>query len=235
MSQAKKPEGHAGEPASPEAAPGGVPRRDFFREGLRNILRPLARIVEERVDSLRLPPGMLSGSHEDSPPAFGPACGPEPAIEGRLLRPPGALREDLFVDRCIRSGQCVAACPVQAIRPFQTEDAGLNGLPYIDPAVQACVVCDGLHCMKACPSGALSLVPRHSIAMGLAELRPDICVRTSGEECQICVEKCPIGRSAIEIPYYGARVEVKGDGCVGCGVCEQHCPTTPKAIVVRRR
>ncbi len=198
-------------------------------------MRPLARFVEERIDRARLPPGMLYGSHEDNPAPAVPARGSDPAVEGRVLRPPGALKEELFTDRCLRSGECVAACPVQAIRPFQTEDGRLSGLPFIDPAVQACVVCDGLHCMKVCPSGALSLVPRHSIAMGLAELRPDICVRTSGEECQICVDKCPIGRSAIEIPYFGARVEVKSDGCVGCGVCEQYCPTTPKAIVIRKR
>jgi NAD-dependent dihydropyrimidine dehydrogenase PreA subunit len=33
----------------------------------------------------------------------------------------------------------------------------------------------------------------------------------------------------------GGRVKVIEDGCVGCGVCEQQCPTTPKSITVTPR
>jgi NAD-dependent dihydropyrimidine dehydrogenase PreA subunit len=28
------------------------------------------------------------------------------------------------------------------------------------------------------------------------------------------------------------KVTVHEDGCIGCGVCEHHCPTLPKSIVV---
>lgn len=87
--------------------------------------------------------------------------------------------------------------------------------------------------MKVCPTGALQSVPRHLINIGVAELRRDVCLRTDGEDCRICVEKCPIGEEAILIPADGGDVEVKEDGCIGCGVCEMYCPTVPRAIVVK--
>ena len=68
--------------------------------------------------------------------------------------------------------------------------------------------------------------------MGLAVVRRDVCVRGQGEECQICVDKCPLGSAAIHIPYFGAEITVNPDGCTGCGVCEMYCPTEPKAIVI---
>ena len=70
--------------------------------------------------------------------------------------------------------------------------------------------------------------------MGLAVLHADACLRTRGEDCQICVDKCPVGTSAIEIPYPGAPVTVR-DACTGCGVCEMYCPTHPRAITVEPR
>lgn len=209
--------------------PQGVPRREFFRHGLRNLFESVAKVVGDRLERFQVPEGFLK---DTGLPA--PAAPPgDPALERRVLRPPGALKEDLFVERCQRSGHCVTSCPVQAIRTVQSEDGRQHGTPFIDPQIQACVVCEGLHCMRACPTGALSFVPRHLIQMGLAEVRYDVCVRSSGEDCQECVDKCPVGRSAIEIPHFGGRVEVKTGGCVGCGVCEMYCPTDPKAIVVR--
>ena len=85
--------------------------------------------------------------------------------------------------------------------------------------------------MHACPSGALELVELAKIQMGLARLYEEHCLRSNGEDCRICVEKCPLGEAAIRIDQAGT-VEVREPGCVGCGVCEMYCPTTPKAIVI---
>ncbi len=208
-------------------------RRAFFREGFRNLLKPVADLVGKRLDHLHetLEASRRAAMIEPSSP-FGRGSSSEPEAS-RLIRPPGALEEELFIGRCAHSGECVAACPVEAIRLLQSEDARLHGTPFIDPQVQACVVCDELACMQACPSGALQKLPRHLIDMGVAELRQDLCLRSDGDDCRICVEKCPIGLQAIQIAYQGASVEVKTDGCVGCGVCEMYCPTTPRAIAIK--
>ena len=219
-----------------EKGAGGLDRRDFVREGLRNLFRPIARVVGNRIERMRVPPAMLSANLAKGERG---GAAPDPALDGRLLRPPGAAAEEIFLERCSRSGRCAEACPVHAIHLMTAEEAGSDprrkGTPRIDPQLQACVVCEGLYCMHACPSGALTPVSRERIAMGVAEVRHDLCVRTTGEECQLCVDKCPLGLRAIEIPFLGAPVEVKTDGCTGCGVCEMVCPTDPRAIVVRQR
>ncbi|MBN1344715.1 MAG: 4Fe-4S dicluster domain-containing protein [Phycisphaerae bacterium] len=182
-------------------------RRRFFLEGLGRALRPVADYLEEKL--------------------------PEPR-QRTVLRPPGALDEDLFLDHCHRCGSCVEACPAGAIRQYQSEDGEQSGTPHIDPDVAPCVLCDALACMNACPSGALVVVERSDIAIGLAEVYPNVCLLAKGHECGLCAEKCPIGPEAIRITDYG-QVEVLDAGCVGCGVCQHHCPTTPKAIVVNIR
>jgi MauM/NapG family ferredoxin protein len=206
-------------------------RRQFFSEGLRNLLRPVADIIEERVERVK---HSMEAANARAMAKTGPGAGRYENHEAtRLIRPPGALSEELFLDRCSGCAQCVSACPVQAIQLIQSDDPRKNDTPYVNPRSKACVVCDDLACMSACPTGALQRVPRHLIHMGVAELRRDFCLRSDGEDCQICVEKCPIGPTAIEIPYSGADVEVKTDGCVGCGVCEEYCPTEPRAIVIK--
>jgi ferredoxin-type protein NapG len=128
----------------------------------------------------------------------------------------------------------VQACPVSAIRLVWSGDPLLNGKPAIEPEIQACVLCPDLSCMKACPTGALQPVARQEIRMGTAAVLPERCVRTTGEDCRICVEKCPVGPAAIDIPYEGAEVSVMPDACTGCGVCEMACPVQPRAIVVEK-
>lgn len=222
-------------------------RRGFFTQGFRNLLKPLADVVEKKLERLDLPA-------DEPPPSGGSSSGPGPGqygyaaphgqpagyvpqfhSSGVRLRPPGALPEGEFLARCSSCGKCAEACPVRAIQ-LLPEDHGGGGLrrPSIDPARQACVVCNDLSCMKVCPTGALQLVAAHEIRMGLAVLKPDLCVRTRGEDCQICVDKCPLGTVAIEIPFPGAPVNVRA-GCTGCGVCQMYCPTEPRAIVIEPR
>ena len=182
-------------------------RRSMFLLGLKKIIEPLAGLIEQRFN-IPLP------------------------ILRTVLRPPGALTEKEFRDTCYRCGNCVDVCPAKAIRPMSGGNVELTGTPYIDPDLAACVVCDELACMRACPSGALKLVDSATlIRMGLAQVRHDVCVRSHGQECRICIDKCPFGTDAIDLGENG-QIVVKTSGCVGCGVCQFYCPTNPKAVVV---
>jgi ferredoxin-type protein NapG len=72
------------------------------------------------------------------------------------LRPPGALEEDDFLAACIKCGQCVQVCPVEAIKLADLTDGFGVGVPYIDSRDQACdFSCDAVQCVLACPTGAL--------------------------------------------------------------------------------
>jgi MauM/NapG family ferredoxin protein len=180
-------------------------RRAVFLKGIRRLMEPLAEFIEQRVEI------------------------PLPVVR-TVLRPPGALPEKQFLDTCYRCGNCMDVCPARCIRPM-SGDVERAGTPYIDPDLSACVICEELACMKACPSGALRLVAQASdIRMGRAVVDQTVCVRGRGEDCEICIEKCPVGASAIALDADG-RVAV-APGCVGCGVCQFYCPTLPRAIRV---
>jgi ferredoxin-type protein NapG len=195
-----------------------VDRRGFFREGLRELLRPVAELIaplEQAIEQLD---------------RLNPQPAPKKAPPGVWLRPPGALAPDrAFVDMCSRCGECVKVCPAQCIRIDPT-GANANGAPYIDVDTMPCVVCDGLVCMHNCPTGALVPTSLPLIDMGTAVWEEQTCVRSKGEPCTICVDRCPLGTAAIQLS--GNAIEVIPDGCIGCGVCEYYCPTTPKSIVV---
>jgi ferredoxin-type protein NapG len=75
----------------------------------------------------------------------------------KRLRPPGALDEKDFLASCIKCGQCVQVCPVQAIKLADLVDGFGVGAPYIDAREQACdFSCDAVQCILACPTGSLT-------------------------------------------------------------------------------
>ncbi len=221
----------ADEPPSDEASQS---RRGFFARCIRDMMAPVASLIERKVEPMAsafstefdhgTSPMYSDTEHHDYYDRY---AGPD-----IILRPPGALPEEDFEKACSKCGLCVQACPVKCIAIDSEAKIG-DGFPYIVPTLAPCVVCDELACMKACPSGALKLVEKAKIRMGLAVVDAGACLRSHGEDCRLCVEACPIGDSAIVISQTSGRVLVKTNGCVGCGSCEHACPTDPAAITVR--
>lgn len=101
------------------------------------------------------------------------------------LRPPGAIEEDEFLSACIKCGQCVQVCPVEAIKLADGDEGYGLGVPYIDARAQACdFSCDAVQCVLACPTGALShtISKKEEVHMGIARLaRPDGCLAAKGQ------------------------------------------------------
>ncbi len=114
-----------------------------------------------------------------------------PVVQGKTLRlrPPGAIKtpfnEQEFFAACIKCGQCVQVCPVEAIKLADITDGFGIGVPYIDARDQACdFSCDGLQCVLACPTGALThdLDYPADARMGFARLsRPKACLAVQGK------------------------------------------------------
>ncbi len=110
-----------------------------------------------------------------------------PTVSGSAprLRPPGALDEQQYLASCIKCGQCVQVCPVEAIALADIFDGQGQGAAYIDAREQACdFSCDGLQCVLACPTGALTheINYSHETRMGLARLaKPKKCLALKGE------------------------------------------------------
>jgi MauM/NapG family ferredoxin protein len=214
-------------------------RRNFFRQGLKELLRPLSNAagpleeVIKQLSSLDLEAEAVENHNKkkNAPPAVTPPASYSLMV-GTPIRPPGALPEQKFRETCSRCGECVRVCPVQAIK---IDPSGVKGAgaPFIDIDSAACVLCDGLLCMNKCPSGALVPTAIGEIDMGTAVWREQTCLRMAGEYCTICIDECPIGEMAIVLE--AGRVKVIEDGCTGCGVCQNRCPTSPKSIAVTPR
>ncbi len=231
------PENQAESTASSKPTePAPQERRRFFSEVFKQALTPIAAIIEKRVtpmtDALQgKSPFLDDDDFGDEALAPMEEQSPQPRV---ILRPPGAVPAGEFESVCSRCGMCAEACPVKCIH-LDRHDMVAGGFPYIVPEVAPCAVCEDLSCMKACPSGALKLVDRLAIRIGLAEVNHTLCLRTNGEDCRLCLDACPIGESAIVVSNSSGRVIVKYHGCIGCGMCEQACPTQPSAIVINPR
>ena len=114
-----------------------------------------------------------------------------PPVSGASLRlrPPGAIKnvadEEQFLAACIKCGQCVQVCPVEAIKLGDLLDGAGVGVPHIEPRAQACdFSCDGLQCVLACPTGALTheLDYPADVRMGFARLdKPASCLAVQGK------------------------------------------------------
>jgi ferredoxin-type protein NapG len=209
-------------------------RRRFFRRGLAELLKPMAKAIrplERAANEIGNLEAMVASS---AAPTAAPRKPAAPAPVNNLppelwLRPPGAIAEKLFKQTCTRGGECVKACPAQCIKIDPTGGKG-EGAPYIDVDAMPCVVCDGLYCMHVCPSGALVPTSINDIDMGTAVWNQSSCLRSFGQECTICVDNCPLGTAAIELK--DNEIVVNPHGCIGCAVCHHDCPTTPKSIYV---
>src|SRR5687767_12216814 len=101
-----------------------VNRRRFFREGLRELLKPLGKAVEPIHEVAR-------HFHEMDLSAPTPLA-PKPLKPTAWQRPPGALDGMNFTDVCSRCGECAKVCPAQCIKIDATGEKG-DGAPYIEP------------------------------------------------------------------------------------------------------
>jgi polyferredoxin len=127
-----------------------------------------------------------------------------------LVRPPGSLAEEDFLGRCIRCGQCMRVCPNNALHPTMLE-AGFEGLwtPYLIAKIGYCEPTCTL-CGQVCPTGAIE-------ELSLTEKVGD--------------ETTPPNR--IGTAFFDRGRCLPWAMATPCIVCEEWCPTTPKAIYLK--
>jgi MauM/NapG family ferredoxin protein len=163
---------------------------------------------------------------------------PRPIRSSTLIRPPGALPEDQFQDRCVRCGECVKGCLTNTLQLVWFE-AGISGLwtPRITARFAGCEQNCNL-CGHACPTGAIrSLSPEDKpyAKIGTARIIPSRCIAwEQNKRCLICDEICPY--NAISSQFVAGRTVtvpvVDENKCNGCGYCENKCPVEGDAAVV---
>ena len=176
-------------------------RRDLFRSAFGDLIERAMRATEERV------------------------------VQEWYQRPPGALPAVAFLAACTRCGLCGEACPPVALQRAPSEAGLAAGTPYLDYQIQPCVACPDMPCVRACPTGALTLPPSDWSGYRLAavEFLPERCVTYRGTSCRACADACPVGERALGIDEDGHPV-LKLEGCVGCGACVRGCITSPPSF-----
>jgi len=152
-----------------------------------------------------------------------------------VLRPPGALKEEDFVKKCIKCGLCVEACRHRPNNPDKSHktatlmlgapgghkptkstphiypDKVPIGTPYFVPREIPCYMCTDIPCAVACPTGALDTNKVSTIKKGKKVLD---------------INKAEMGLAIIDmetcIAFWGIQ----------CDACYRACPVIDKAITV---
>jgi MauM/NapG family ferredoxin protein len=159
--------------------------------------------------------------------------------EARRIRPPGAVPEAFFQTRCLRCGQCMKVCLTNGLQPA-TDEAGAVGVwtPVLVPRKGGCERHCNM-CGQVCPTQAiraLSLEEKSYARLGCAHVQQARCLEWGqGKACLVCDEVCPygaisVGRKEIEGQARRGPV-VDAEVCVGCGICEHHCPVLGEAAI----
>jgi len=167
----------------------------------------------------------------------GPSDGDPP------IRPPGSVPEREFLQLCVRCGQCIKVCPNNVLQPVGFEH-GFDSLwtPRVVADWSGCEpTCN--NCGQVCPTGAVRALPleeKRAARIGLAVVDQGGCLPYAGREaCQLCVDECRMaGYDAVEFIRVGSKLDengrpiegsallapvVRGDRCVGCGLCQMRC------------
>jgi MauM/NapG family ferredoxin protein len=123
-----------------------------------------------------------------------------------LVRPPGSVEEQEFLRRCIKCGECMKVCITNGLHPTFLQ-AGFEGIwsPLLIPRIGYCEFNCTL-CGQVCPTDAIEHLDTEE-------------KRTR-----------KIGLAFVDqnrcLPYAFK---------INCIVCEEHCPTSPKAILFEHK
>lgn len=154
-----------------------------------------------------------------------------------VIRPPGSLSEEKFVNTCVRCGNCMKVCITNGLQPVML-DSGIEGVwtPQLVPEIGYCEYKCTL-CGEVCPTQAirqLSVPLKQKARLGVAQIDHRICIAWDGnEQCIVCEEHCPVSDKAIKVKeevFNGKRIfrpSVDENLCIGCGICQNKCPVRP--------
>lgn len=151
-----------------------------------------------------------------------------------VVRPPGALREDLFLQRCTRCGKCATVCPTGAVTLADLSYGWrLEGTPVV---TGMCQMLKCSRCSEVCPTGALVRFDRRRADIGTAAIDRSKCVawpdaKPDGQTqaCLLCQEVCPVPQTITYTDH--VKPVIDEEKCIGCGVCKYACPVTAITVV----
>lgn len=151
--------------------------------------------------------------------------------------PPGAVSARHFAQHCTGCQLCVSSCPNNVLRP----SSGLLTLmqPEMSYEIGYCRP-ECTRCSHVCPTGAIKPITaeeKSSISIGYAVWIKKNCLpATAGIPCGNCARHCPSG-AILMVPIDSKNPEsvkipvVNTERCIGCGACENVCPSRPFSAI----
>lgn len=157
----------------------------------------------------------------------------DPERSERLV-PFGSGSVKSFYDHCTACQLCVSACKNGVLRPSSDLEHFMQ--PYMSYENGYCRP-ECTACSQVCPAGAIkpvSVEQKQTIRIGVAHVNLDLCLPAQGKDsCGNCSYHCPSGAIRM-VRKPGSRNQiptVSEDRCIGCGACENLCPSRPISAI----
>ena len=152
------------------------------------------------------------------------------------LTPFGSESVKDFYQKCVACQLCINACPNNVLRP--SSDLSRLMQPEMGYEKGYCRP-ECTECSQVCPAGAiLPLTPEEKTQfhIGTATIERSLCVAEDGISCGNCARHCPVGAILMVAkdpaddasPMIPVVDEAK---CIGCGACENLCPSRPFSAI----
>lgn len=144
------------------------------------------------------------------------------------VTPPGSLSFQNLAKHCTGCQLCISECPNDVLRP----STGLFTLmqPYSSFEKGYCRP-ECTRCSEVCPTGAIRKIEKADKAViqtGHAVWIRWNCIPVrDGVQCGNCARHCPVGA----IDMVDGLPVVNETRCIGCGACENLCPSRPLSAI----
>lgn len=152
--------------------------------------------------------------------------------------PAGSIGLNHLSEHCTACQLCVSVCPSRVLRPSDNWETLMQ--PSLSYELGYCSP-DCTKCADVCPTNAIKKITadeKSFIQIGYAVFIKENCIEINeNKSCDICIQNCPLGaiikiKSISETKNSTKTPYINIERCIGCGTCENLCPTQPKSIYV---
>ena len=212
-------------PAPPSSQPKDKGRREVLAGSLLLLASAAKAQAVKKAEIIKLDGGLADIIDKQAPKRQTP------------ITPPGSQSARNMQQHCTACQLCVSVCPNEVLRPSSSLDTFMQ--PTVSYERGYCRP-ECTKCSEVCPTGAIHLIDKaekSATQIGHAVWVKDRCVPlTDGQACGNCARHCPTGAitmipsdpsdpKSLKIPA------VDTEKCIGCGACENLCPSRPLSAI----